>query len=885
MRLPLQVRPAGLARVREFFTGPSGSARTARADAPPQARAARQTEPVLAGAARRLESMMRDGLRIEGRLGIVSGNELANLVPRPELALPFTQAAYTELETALASARESLRHLDGLPAAALTGPNATATTVKTLVRAVLAQHQVAGAAKEFQKLSGESHPELVRIIADSQARAAELLNVAARLRVQGQAPAAPGQSVRAAAEQASLNMHGTAALLDNLARVGEPLFARVERLAQVRYTMEPEAFAAELLATRQELGALQARVDGLLAPDAGETPALAGDGATFGALRRRLAAADSRLDELAGRPDYAEVARNYARALAETPGLTTLAADLPLPEGILTRLDLLDRGSEDIGHTLESHAGTAFSPAALARGIIGRQGDFKSDWQMCRAFTALALADADAGTTRTIAEHSSRLMRRLPFLSSDQAHTLAAGLARTVDSLLPDPEGRNRLEQLHDTLNHSFFSLSPAQIRSETRELERLAARGEAAELHRGEFIARAFANTFSLATLTEANARGIDPDCVDFSAHDGALVGTPVELGSGACNTVLLCTYRDARGERIERVFKGEVPARRGLGRLRLGKLGYDPLARVAQINVATMRAAQAIGCGDVVTQATVGVHAGRFGLFMAAAPGKTAAQFDDFEDDEFTAPVATFNGVDMTPSQLLDHLQSTGRMATARANLQRELNRLEWVDILCGQGDRHQSNYLVHINPASGAVRVTGIDNDAAFGHLMVGAAKVDVSSDAYAAVHDLAEKVTVDGAPRRIVDMAGLNDNDKARMRDVFGFNQMFVPALIDRPTYDTLMRVQEDEYAAALSRHLDSRAVEAAVSRLRDAQNLAERLRDAGRVVTDWEQDRIHGDGGESLLVTEFLKHRRTEALAGGDSASLGFYGRDFGAAWE
>ncbi len=51
----------------------------------------------------------------------------------------------------------------------------------------------------------------------------------------------------------------------------------------------------------------------------------------------------------------------------------------------------------------------------------------------------------------------------------------------------------------------------------------------------------------------------------------------------------------------------------------------------------------------------------------------------------------------------------------------LMRKTNRLEWFDILTGQGDRHHHNYMVNV-PENGDVTVKAIDNDACFGTFII-------------------------------------------------------------------------------------------------------------------------------------------------------------------
>lgn len=58
------------------------------------------------------------------------------------------------------------------------------------------------------------------------------------------------------------------------------------------------------------------------------------------------------------------------------------------------------------------------------------------------------------------------------------------------------------------------------------------------------------------------------------------------------------------------------------------------------------------------------------------------------------------------------------------------------------------------------------------------------------------------------------------------------------LIDRDTFDKLTAIREDDYRAMLAPCMDNEAVDAAVSRLKDAQRHAARLEREHRVVEDW-----------------------------------------------
>ena len=173
-------------------------------------------------------------------------------------------------------------------------------------------------------------------------------------------------------------------------------------------------------------------------------------------------------------------------------------------------------------------------------------------------------------------------------------------------------------------------------------------------------------------------------------------------------------------------------------------------------------------------------------------------------------------------------------------RANLMRELSKMEWADVLSGQVDRHGDNYLIDINPQTGAVKITGIDNDASFGTRKTGMTVVDLSRPT-PRQQDFLNKLRREGytiPPDGRIDLSKLPDRLLSETRQQFGFNQLFRPVLIDRDTFDKLTAIREDDYRAMLAPCMDNEAVDAAVSRLKDAQRHAARLEREHRVVEDW-----------------------------------------------
>ena len=60
------------------------------------------------------------------------------------------------------------------------------------------------------------------------------------------------------------------------------------------------------------------------------------------------------------------------------------------------------------------------------------------------------------------------------------------------------------------------------------------------------------------------------------------------------------------------------------------------------------------------------------------------------------------------------------------------RELNRLQWLDLLTGQNDRHWENYFIHVDRETHKVTVKGIDNDASYSQSRTGAVKYTFDKD---------------------------------------------------------------------------------------------------------------------------------------------------------
>lgn len=347
--------------------------------------------------------------------------------------------------------------------------------------------------------------------------------------------------------------------------------------------------------------------------------------------------------------------------------------------------------------------------------------------------------------------------------------------------------------------------------------------------------------------TLVEARIRGMEDADIDPGLDDANLVEAH-KLGSGAANTVYSVSYKN--GETY--VFKPEAPGRDGMENLVVGDAGaYDDAQQVSQLNIATTKAASALGAEDVMVKTSVGVHNGQYGLFMEKAPGATAADFR--RGDKAGADGLSSTEIQALPAQ---------EKQAVKAGLMRGLNRLQWLDIVTGQADRHAGNYLMEVkrNPEGAdekfAVKVTGIDNDACYSSWRTGLYTYEVGPQRYdkfmAALEKFAASLYPDGQARALFienilnspavthdaeartvkfDFSkGINDEVAVLARNTFGFQSLQPPRLIDRDMYDHIVALGFDAkgeptaartaYLAEIKSRVSEDCYKAAVSRLDD-----------------------------------------------------------------
>ena len=369
-----------------------------------------------------------------------------------------------------------------------------------------------------------------------------------------------------------------------------------------------------------------------------------------------------------------------------------------------------------------------------------------------------------------------------------------------------------------------------------------------------------------SFTTLLESRVHGYNDGEIDMKLDDKN-VAESKQLGSGAFNTVDLVTFKDG----TKKVFKPEFTGRLASESLSLLSGTLKPTAEITNINLAVNKTADILGLDDVMVKTTPGVHNGTFGLYMDKAPGLEGAnlstngckEIKDKQGDVISLGMAQIKGL------------SPEERRHVKGQMMRQFNRLQWLDIITGQGDRHPHNYMVKVD-GNLSVTVKGIDNDAGFTPYRTGlntfripkskaGVYVDVlkeHSETFGLkidVKDVMEKIKMGSEPGMSISANGSIEIDLSKVKSAFfvwplsrtvGFKAVAVPNEIDSDLYDSLMKLKGDtqERRALLGDWAkrfgeDSEQYRCAVKRLDESIEHAETLNKNKKVFTkdDWGKD--------------------------------------------
>ena len=396
-------------------------------------------------------------------------------------------------------------------------------------------------------------------------------------------------------------------------------------------------------------------------------------------------------------------------------------------------------------------------------------------------------------------------------------------------------------------------------------------------------FISGAVLDVFkgetSLSPLIESRVHGYSDSDINIALDDKNVTGAKT-LGSGNFNTVTLVTVKDGS----EWVFKPELAGRLTAPNSPLN-IGMNVNQEITRINLAVQTTANALGLDDIMVKTSVGTHQGQFGMFMEKAPGVTGKEFKKSGKSELTQ----MNDADF------------GKVV---GGMMRKFNRLQWFDIITGQGDRHADNYMINVNKGvPPSVDIKAIDNDASYGVFRQGLHKFVLKDEASTGgmagsfmekLERLAEAITVpkiDGEPKydhakrvlearedfkqTILKDPGVTQNydgsiaiDLAKSKNPqllrsllksCAMKNVAPPEEIDRQLYDKLMTLAKNapdggvarkNYLSSIAQRLgkNSEQYKAAVQRLDESIEYARKLEKEGKVYKeeDWENHDIQRD---------------------------------------
>ena len=403
-----------------------------------------------------------------------------------------------------------------------------------------------------------------------------------------------------------------------------------------------------------------------------------------------------------------------------------------------------------------------------------------------------------------------------------------------------------------DVMNLAYGKLGAIETQTKHLvEMRRIAGSRDASQFLTNKTLEAAFEWRLAVTTLVETRLNGLPDEDAD-PAIDGANAVSSSVLGSGAANTVYQVGFKDGSTY----IFKPEAPGRQGISSLNLSKGSYRDELLVAQLNMAAQRTADAFGLNDVMTKTSVGAHGGRFGMFMEKAPGTEASRFGRVQAK---APGR------LTADQIRE--LDDAKYAKVVGGLMRKANRLEWFDLLTGQGDRHGKNYLVEVD-ADGNTSLKGIDNDACFGKFLIGPGLFRLTgrhaktfqtllgkAKAVYGVNGGEGSVPLEQDPGISMGEDGTITVDVSKVKarvllhclsKATGSHSVRLPDHIDEELYNRLVAMESgkerDDYIASLRARLAEDQVEVAILRLHGAIAHAKALKERGCVVStaDWEK---------------------------------------------
>ncbi len=281
------------------------------------------------------------------------------------------------------------------------------------------------------------------------------------------------------------------------------------------------------------------------------------------------------------------------------------------------------------------------------------------------------------------------------------------------------------------------------------------------------------------------------------FGLNDSTMTHHKDRFAGGAMNTVDAVKYQSG-GESFEGVFKEDKGFDKKPGRnaLESGIRRRDP--NYSARAVAMYRLDKLLQT-DVIARTEFATHHGKVGSVSEMAKGTQASKLSENGNIALTD----------------DEKRRKGDTAISVEDpvLQRCLNKLQVIDAISGQLDRHGGNFYIQTDASGKVTGVTGIDLDMAFGKDM--------------------DDPSFESKPRDAVHYRG-------------------IPALIDYELGQRLLQITDEDIEAAIGGLLDDDEVEATKLRFRAVREHAEELDKSQSLTRQWTSETAKQ--GRSALPT-------------------------------
>ncbi|MFP3905435.1 MAG: hypothetical protein ACLFWR_00265 [Acidimicrobiales bacterium] len=297
------------------------------------------------------------------------------------------------------------------------------------------------------------------------------------------------------------------------------------------------------------------------------------------------------------------------------------------------------------------------------------------------------------------------------------------------------------------------------------------------------------------------------------------AAVETPEVFGNQHLSGKAQSIGQDSANE----VFKVNYKDQYAMGGETGGYFKPDADMAPARNAVAASRLAQGMGWGDLIAETHFASHdvtdmhgkkrKGVQGAVSRGAKGDALMSpvFDTLKENHKGGSTDTVK-VRGGKGYELSGFEMNGDIDMSKSNTQKQLNQLQWFDMLIGNEDRHGANIL--IDPDTG--KVTGIDNDLSFGRGMQ--------------------------AKKQWGKQKGKEeDEDFTKGRDG---KYLGLPGQIDRETADALLGLGPAQISEWLAPeggpgNLSEEEIEGVYQRLAVIQREVAKYEDDGKIVSNWD----------------------------------------------